>query len=83
MFLQFSICILCVHQQVLRTIRDQLGEDTRVRAKLNDQLAKSLLMRGKSLCNTALDGDCQDTAVDKAFEDAETNVRFIRNRKSL
>lgn len=36
------------------------------RLRLMDYLAKSLLMRGKSLCNTALEGDCKVHVVMRA-----------------
>jgi len=61
--------------QVLRSLTSKIGDDTSRRKRLTDYLAKSLLMRGKSLCNTALDGDCQDTTAEAAFDDAEKDVK--------
>jgi len=71
--------------QVLRTLASNIGDEVDANGsqitsqsrckRLTDYLAKSLLMRGKSLCNTALDGDCQDTTAETAFDNAEQDVK--------
>ena len=59
----------------LREVISRLGDDKgTAQMRTSDFLAKSLLMRGKSLCNTALDGNCQSLTSEEAFDDAEKDV---------
>ena len=60
--------------QALRILIALEGQDA-TKDRLKEHLAKTLLMRGKSLCNTCIDGDTRDPSVAvKAFDDAERDV---------
>ena len=63
--------------QALRSLMAQKGDGVcrSEKTRLSELLAESLLVRGKSLCNAALDGDCQDTTADTAFDDAEKDIK--------
>mmetsp|Transcript_39820 Transcript_39820/g.125086 ORF Transcript_39820/g.125086 Transcript_39820/m.125086 type:complete len:453 (-) Transcript_39820:83-1441(-) len=55
-----------------------------MRARLEDYLASSLLMQGKSLCNTSLDGDIEDLTCADAFTMAEQSIKEAKDlRKKL
>ena len=70
-----------LHALVAKAINDQImgvtdGATAQDGNRLSDQLAKSLLMRGKSLCNTALDGSPSlEMTAESAFDDAERDVK--------
>lgn len=66
--------------QTLRGVMSGLDDENGAAwLRASDFLAKSLLMRGKSLCNTALDGNCQDLSSEDAFDDAERDVMEAAN----
>jgi tetratricopeptide (TPR) repeat protein len=70
-----------LHALVAKSINDQImgindGATAEDGNRLSEQLAKSLLMRGKSLCNTALDGSPSlEMTAESAFDDAERDVK--------
>ena len=63
--------------QVLRALlQDEAQETSKKNTRLSEQLAKSLLTRGKSLCNFALEwGEMMDMPAEQAFDEAEKDVR--------
>ena len=66
--------------QTLRGVMSRLNDkESTAWVRVSDFLAKSLLMRGKSLCNTALDGNCQTLRSEDAFDDAERDVMEAGN----